>query len=107
MTRSAATSRRSLLVARPPALSSSRVTSTVFPPAPPPLLDPHRQVCAPGARHTQVYGTGDLRSPSARVVPATHTDHDFLLVRAYLTARRGGSTWSEARAAQPRLAALG
>jgi endonuclease/exonuclease/phosphatase family metal-dependent hydrolase len=30
----------------------------------------------------QVYGTGALRSPSARVVPATHTDHDVLLVRA-------------------------
>jgi endonuclease/exonuclease/phosphatase family metal-dependent hydrolase len=35
----------------------------------------------------QIYGTGNLRSPSARVLPATHTDHDFLLVRAYLTAR--------------------
>ena len=40
----------------------------------------------PGSQH--VYGTGALRSPSARVVPATHTDHDVLLVRAYLTARR-------------------
>jgi endonuclease/exonuclease/phosphatase family metal-dependent hydrolase len=37
----------------------------------------------PGSQH--VYGTGALRSPSARVQPATHTDHDFLLVRAYLT----------------------
>jgi endonuclease/exonuclease/phosphatase family metal-dependent hydrolase len=36
----------------------------------------------------QVYGTGALRSPSARVVPATHTDHDVLLVRADLSARR-------------------
>jgi len=29
-----------------------------------------------------VYGTGALRSPSAEVVPATHTDHDILLVWA-------------------------
>ncbi|MGN6167825.1 MAG: endonuclease/exonuclease/phosphatase family protein [Solirubrobacteraceae bacterium] len=35
----------------------------------------------------QVYGTDALRSPSARVVPTTHTDHDFLLVRAHLTPR--------------------
>jgi endonuclease/exonuclease/phosphatase family metal-dependent hydrolase len=34
----------------------------------------------------QVYGGAALRSPSARIVPATHTDHDVLLVRAYLTA---------------------
>jgi endonuclease/exonuclease/phosphatase family metal-dependent hydrolase len=34
----------------------------------------------------QVYGTGALRSPSARVEPAVHTDHDILLVRARLTA---------------------
>jgi endonuclease/exonuclease/phosphatase family metal-dependent hydrolase len=40
----------------------------------------------PGSQH--VYGTGALRSPSARVEPATHTDHDVLLVRAHLTARR-------------------
>jgi endonuclease/exonuclease/phosphatase family metal-dependent hydrolase len=38
----------------------------------------------PGSQ--QVYGTGALRSPSAQVVPAIHTDHDFLFVRAYLTA---------------------
>jgi endonuclease/exonuclease/phosphatase family metal-dependent hydrolase len=36
----------------------------------------------------QVYGTAALRSPSARVVPALHTDHDVLLVRAHLTAQR-------------------
>jgi endonuclease/exonuclease/phosphatase family metal-dependent hydrolase len=36
----------------------------------------------------QVYGTGALRSPSARVVPAVHTDHDILLVRVYLNPRR-------------------
>ena len=41
---------------------------------------------APGIQH--VYGSGALRSPSARVLPATHTDHDVLLVRADLTARR-------------------
>ena len=40
----------------------------------------------PGSQH--VYGTGALRSPSARVVPATHTDHDVLLVRADFTAQR-------------------
>ena len=39
---------------------------------------------APGLQH--VYGSGPLRSPSAEVVPATHSDHDVLLVRAHLTA---------------------
>lgn len=39
----------------------------------------------PGSQ--QVYGTGALRSPSARVVPAVHTDHDVLLVSARLTPR--------------------
>jgi endonuclease/exonuclease/phosphatase family metal-dependent hydrolase len=39
---------------------------------------------APGLQH--VYGSGALRSPSAEVVPATHSDHDILLVRARLTA---------------------
>jgi endonuclease/exonuclease/phosphatase family metal-dependent hydrolase len=38
----------------------------------------------PGSQ--QVYGTGAFRSPSARVVPAIHTDHDVLLVRAYFSA---------------------
>jgi endonuclease/exonuclease/phosphatase family metal-dependent hydrolase len=36
----------------------------------------------PGSQ--QVYGTRAFRSPAASVVSATHTDHDFLLVRAYL-----------------------
>ena len=40
---------------------------------------------APGLQH--VYGSGALRSPSAKVVSATHTDHDILLVHAHLTAR--------------------
>jgi endonuclease/exonuclease/phosphatase family metal-dependent hydrolase len=40
----------------------------------------------PGSQ--QVYGTGALRSPSARVQPATHTDHDILFVRAALGAQR-------------------
>jgi endonuclease/exonuclease/phosphatase family metal-dependent hydrolase len=40
---------------------------------------------APGLQH--VYGSGALRSPSAEVVPAAHTDHDVLLVRARLAAR--------------------
>jgi endonuclease/exonuclease/phosphatase (EEP) superfamily protein YafD len=41
---------------------------------------------APGIQH--VYGSGALRSPSAEVVPAMHSDHDVLLVRAHLTAQR-------------------
>jgi endonuclease/exonuclease/phosphatase family metal-dependent hydrolase len=41
---------------------------------------------APGLQH--VYGSAALRSPSAEVVAAAHTDHDVLLVRAQLTARR-------------------
>ena len=40
---------------------------------------------APGLQH--VYGSADLRSPSAQVVPARHTDHDVLLVRAQLAVR--------------------
>jgi hypothetical protein len=39
---------------------------------------------APGLQH--VYGSDTLRSPSAKVVPAEHTDHDVLLVRARLAA---------------------
>jgi endonuclease/exonuclease/phosphatase family metal-dependent hydrolase len=39
-----------------------------------------------GLQHA--YGSGALRSPSAEVVPATHTDHDVLLVRAHLSAQR-------------------
>src|SRR3954471_6712646 len=41
---------------------------------------------APGLQH--VYGSGGLRSPSAEMVPAAHTDHDVLLVRARLAGRR-------------------
>jgi endonuclease/exonuclease/phosphatase family metal-dependent hydrolase len=41
---------------------------------------------APGLQH--VYGSAALRLPSAEVVPAAHSDHDVLLVRAQLTARR-------------------
>ena len=41
---------------------------------------------APGIQH--VYGSGALRSPSAEVVPAAHSDHDVLLVRARLIAHR-------------------
>jgi endonuclease/exonuclease/phosphatase family metal-dependent hydrolase len=39
---------------------------------------------APGLQH--VYGSGALRSPSAEVVPAKHSDHDVLLVHAHLAA---------------------
>lgn len=58
-----------------------------------------RPSCAPGSFWTrtdgsahqdpgsqQVYGTAAFRLPAARVVPAIHTDHDVLLVRAYLSA---------------------
>ncbi len=41
---------------------------------------------AAGLQH--VYGSGALRAPSARVVPAAHTDHDVLVVRAQRTPRR-------------------
>jgi hypothetical protein len=40
----------------------------------------------PGSQ--QVYGSGALGSPSVEVVPATHTDHDFLLVSAHLGTQR-------------------
>jgi endonuclease/exonuclease/phosphatase family metal-dependent hydrolase len=40
---------------------------------------------APGIQH--VYGSGALRSPSAQVLAARHTDHDVLLIRARLAAR--------------------
>jgi endonuclease/exonuclease/phosphatase family metal-dependent hydrolase len=38
---------------------------------------------APGLQ--SIYGIGALRSPSAEVLPARQTDHDFLVVRAHLT----------------------
>jgi endonuclease/exonuclease/phosphatase family metal-dependent hydrolase len=37
---------------------------------------------ASGLQHA--YGSGALRAPSSQVVPAVHTDHDVLLVRARL-----------------------
>jgi endonuclease/exonuclease/phosphatase family metal-dependent hydrolase len=40
----------------------------------------------PGLQH--VYGSRAFRSPSAEVVPAVHTDHDVLVVRARLAAPR-------------------
>ena len=40
---------------------------------------------APGLQHA--YGSAALRSPSAHVVAAAHSDHDVLLVRARLDAR--------------------
>jgi endonuclease/exonuclease/phosphatase family metal-dependent hydrolase len=61
----------------------------------------HRS-CAPGGLWTRTdraakqgaglqhaYGSAALRSPTAEVLPAAHTDHDVLLVRAHLTGRRG------------------
>jgi hypothetical protein len=36
----------------------------------------------------QVYGTTALASPAVDLVSAAHTDHDVLLVRAHLAARR-------------------
>ena len=41
---------------------------------------------ARGVQH--VYGSDVLRSPSAEVIRAAHTDHDVLLVRARLAAQR-------------------
>ena len=41
---------------------------------------------AAGLQH--VYGSRRLRSPAAHVIPAAHTDHDFLLVRARLAGER-------------------
>ena len=35
---------------------------------------------APGLQH--VYGSDELRAPTAEVIPAAHSDHDVLLVRA-------------------------
>ena len=49
---------------------------------------------APGLQH--IYGSGALRSPSAEVVPATHSDHDVLLVRAHLTALRTSTSSTSA-----------
>jgi hypothetical protein len=56
-----------------------------------------RRSCAPGGLWTRTdrsagqaaglqhaYGSGALRSPLAEVVPAAHTDHDVLVVRARL-----------------------
>lgn len=43
---------------------------------------------APGERARglqQIYGSAALRSPSARVVPFVHSDHDVLVVRAALS----------------------
>lgn len=40
---------------------------------------------APGLQ--QVYGSPALGSPSAQVLPAAHTDHDVLVVRAHLRRR--------------------
>jgi endonuclease/exonuclease/phosphatase family metal-dependent hydrolase len=59
-----------------------------------------RRPCAPGGLWTRtdasagqaaglqhVYGSEALRSPSAGVIPAAHTDHDVLVVRARRAAR--------------------
>ena len=53
---------------------------------------------APGLQH--VYGGGALRSPSAEVVPATHSDHDVLVVRAHLTADPPGDEFGRLRESQ-------
>jgi endonuclease/exonuclease/phosphatase family metal-dependent hydrolase len=39
-----------------------------------------------GLQH--VYGSSALRSPTAEVIPAVHSDHDILVVRARLGGRR-------------------
>jgi endonuclease/exonuclease/phosphatase family metal-dependent hydrolase len=61
-----------------------------------------RRGCAPAQAWTQtdasafqapglqsVYGNGALHAPAARVIPATHTDHDALLVRTSATSPSG------------------
>ena len=53
---------------------------------------------APGFQH--VYGSGTLRSPSVEVVPAMHSDHDVLLVRAHVTAQRMSTSPGELRGAR-------
>ncbi|HEX5618054.1 MAG TPA: endonuclease/exonuclease/phosphatase family protein [Solirubrobacteraceae bacterium] len=46
---------------------------------------------APGLQ--AIYGTGALRSPTAQVIPARHTDHDILQVRArYRVTRKRPTT---------------
>ena len=61
----------------------SAATSTAAPRAPAGAWTrtDHAARQAPGLQH--VYGSR-TRSPSAQVLPAGHTDHDFLLVRARL-----------------------
>ena len=66
--------------------SPSGATSTVSHLCPRRRLDPHRRVRAPGTGPPARLRNGALRSPSAEVVPATHTDHDVLLVRSHLAA---------------------
>ena len=52
---------------------------------------------APGLQ--SIYGTGALRSPTTQVIPATHTDHNVLVVRAHLTVLRhdGGADGTASR----------
>ena len=47
-------------------------------------LEPDRRLRRTGPGLQSISGTGALRSPSAEVLPATHTDHDFLVVRSRL-----------------------
>ena len=58
---------------------------------------------APGLQSAS--GIGALRSPSAQVLPARHTDHDFLMVRAHRldegSRRRRGSTGAVASTTMP------
>ena len=56
---------------------------------------------APGLQH--VYGSGALRSPSATVLPAAHTDHDILLVRFHrqLVASSSACAGERSAAAEP------
>jgi hypothetical protein len=83
MSRSAPRSGRSLHVTRPRAPSSSAATSTRSPCAPPGFWTRTDSSAHQDPGSQQVYGTDAFRSPSARVLPAMHSDHDFLLVRAY------------------------
>ena len=60
---------------------------------------------APGLQ--SVYGSGALGSPSAEVVPATHTDHDVLLVRVRCRCSASGAGSAAGRLASRRLAEAG
>ena len=92
-TRSAPSSPRSSIVERPPGRSSSAATSTDAAPAPRSAPGPGPTV-PPTRPRASSPPTGSARSarPRREVLPARHTDHDFLMVRARLADRRTGAS---------------